>query len=172
MASPRSAPTNLLATFKTANITGMAKKSLRTSREYIHRKCRGTTEIDGPEFSALADPLANMVGTYCAECEEFFPIGEFAWADTKERISDYYKRYQQQASPSQRFLASRRGMFVMSGIAGAAGLLIGILGLKMPVIGVVLAVVAVVAMLALHTLMIGPMILKQVLGTSDPRQLD
>lgn len=151
----------------------MAKrKKDRTSREYVHRKCRGVTAIDGPEFSALADPLANMTGTYCSECEDMFPIAEFAWADTGERISEYYERYQQQASSTQRFLASRTGMFVMAAVAGVLALLVGVLVLKMPVAAVVLAGLAVIAMFALHTLLIGPMILKQVLGTSDPRQLD
>lgn len=150
----------------------MAKNKLRTSREYVHRKCKNTTVIDGPEFEALADPLANMICTYCGECEEHFPIAEFAWTDTDERISDYYKRYRQQASPAQRFLASRKAMFVMSGVAALLALLIGLLVLKMPVISVVLAVVAVGATFALHTLVIGPMILKQALGTNDPRQLD
>lgn len=66
----------------------MATRKQRTSREYVHHKCKTVTVIEGPEFAALADPLANMTGTYCAECDDAFPITEFAWADTGERISD------------------------------------------------------------------------------------
>ncbi|MCU0873725.1 MAG: hypothetical protein MUE50_15415, partial [Pirellulaceae bacterium] len=101
-----------------------------------------------------------------------FPIAEFAWADTGERISDYYERYRQQASPIQRFLASRSAMFMMAGVAGVLGLFAGMLILKKLLIGVVLAVVGVGGVFALHTLALGPMILKQALGTNDPRQLD
>lgn len=150
----------------------MTKRKQRTSRDYVHQRCRTISVIEGPEFTALADPLANMTGTYCAECDDAFPIAEFTWADTGERISEYYARYQQQASPTQRFLASRTGMFVMAAAAGLLTLLVFMLVLKMPVAAVILAVVAVVATFALHTLTLGPMILKQVLGTSDPRQLD
>lgn len=60
----------------------------------------------------------------------------------------------------------------MAAAAGLLTLLVGLLVLKMPVAAVILAVVAVVATITLHTLSLGPMILKQVLGTSDPRQLD
>ena len=151
---------------------GMAKRKQRNSREYVHHKCETVTVIEGPEFAALADPLANMTGTYCEKCDDALPITEFAWVDTGERISEYYERYRQQASPTQRFLASRAGMFVMAATAGLLALLVGLLVLKMPVAAVILAVVAVVATFTLHTLSLGPMILKQVLGTSDPRQLD
>lgn len=141
----------------------------RTSRDYIHAACESTTTIDGPEFQALADPLAKMQSTWCAECEDHFPISEFSWADTRERISDYYSRYQQQASPAMRFVASRAGMFTFAVALFFLGVPLAMIlrslwGLAGGVVGAVLAIV-------LHVTVLGPMVLRRVLGTEDPRQL-
>jgi len=142
----------------------------RNSRDYEHAQCGGVTTIDGPEYTALADPLAKMTSTYCAECEDVFPVSEFAWADTRERISDYYAHYQKQASGLQLFLASRGGMFTMSGIMFLFGLSMTlVLGI---VLGLVAGVAGAIVALVLHVTVIGPMILRQVLGTKDPRQLE
>ena len=139
------------------------------SRDYVHSRCGGVTTIDGPEFQALADPLSRMVSTYCSECEETFPITEFAWDDTQERISDYYARYQHQASGLQNFLASRAGMFTVAGVIFSLGLVscvaLGLLGLIAAIAGAVISIV-------LHVTVLGPMILRQVLGTNDPTQLE
>lgn len=140
----------------------------QTSRDYVHTPCGGVTTIDGPEFQALADPLTKMTATYCSECDDAFPIEEFAWDDTQERISDYYSRYQQQASDLQKFLASRAGMFTISGLA----FLIGLAScLVLGVYGLIAAVAAPIFTIVLHVMLIGPMILRQVLGTNDPTQL-
>lgn len=110
-----------------------------------------------------------MVATYCSECDDMFPIEEFAWDDTQERISDYYARYKSQASGFQSFMASRTGMFVIAGLVFVLGLLsclaFGALGLVNAIGGCIVAVV-------LHVTVLGPMILRQVLGTDDPTQLE
>ena len=141
----------------------------QTSRDYVHSRCSGVTTIEGPEFQALADPLSRMVSTYCSDCEDTFPIAEFAWHDTQERISDYYSRYQQQASGFQNFIASRAGMFTLAGIVFALGLLscifLGALGLIAAIGGAIVAIV-------LHVTMLGSMILRQVTGTNDPTRLE
>ncbi len=142
----------------------------RTERSYIHLRCRTETELDGPELRAVADPLARMVRTYCAECEEHFPMDQFAWSDTGEKISDYYRRYQGQVSPLLRVLASRLGMFLIAGglawFAFSGSLVfhsIWVLGA-----GLLLAVGSVAA----HTLVLGPWILNRAFGTSDSRELN
>ena len=147
-----------------------ALRKPRNSRDYVHTQCGGETTIDGPEYAAFADPLSKMTSTYCAECEGVFPVSQFAWADTRERISDYYAHYQKQASGLQQFLASRAAMFTMSGVMFVAGLSLTLvlgagLGLAAGVVGAVVAIVV-------HVMVIGPMILRQVLGTNDPRQLE
>ena len=110
-----------------------------------------------------------MVSTYCSECEETFPITEFVWDDTQERISDYYARYQHQASGLQNFLASRASMFTIAGVVFSLGLVscvaLGLLGLIAAIAGAVISIV-------LHVTVLGPMILRQVLGTNDPTQLE
>lgn len=141
----------------------------QSSRDYVHSQCGGVTTIEGPEFQSLADPLSKMHSTYCSECEDVFPISEFAWDDTQERISDYYARYQQQASSLQRFIASRGGMFTIAGVVFVVGLLscavLGAFGLAAAIVGAIVAIV-------LHVMVLGPMILRQVLGTADPTQLE
>jgi hypothetical protein len=153
--------------------SGRARKLLRKpreSRDYVHAQCGEVTTVEGPEFASLADPLAKMTATYCAECEDVFPISEFAWADTQERISDYYAHYQNRASGVQRFLGSRSAMFTLSGVAFFVGLsLTLVLGI---VLGLIAGVVGAIVALVLHVMVIGPMILRQVLGTNDPRQLE
>lgn len=141
----------------------------RTERDYTHRTCGTSTTVDGPEFRALADPLARMVSTYCAHCEDHFPIDQFAWSDTQERISDYYRRYQEKASPLQNFLASRMGMFTMAGALFLLGLAAAlVLGNFWLVAGaVLLAIIAIV----MHVVALAPWVLKQALGTSDAREL-
>jgi len=136
----------------------------------MHAACRSTTTIDGPEFQALADPLTKMKATWCAECEDHFPISEFAWADTRERISDYYSRYQQQASPVMRFFASRTGMFTLAGVIFFLGVPLALIlrsfwGIAAGIVGAVVAII-------LHVVVLGPMILKRALGTDDPRKLE
>lgn len=141
----------------------------RSERAYVHRACGKETALDGPELSAVADPLARMVRTYCAECEEFFPMDEFAWSDTREPISAYYQRYQQQVSPLLRFLASRLGMFMIAGclvwIGFSGSLVLGsvwVLG-----VGLILSL----GSFAFHTVILGPWILRRSFGTGDAREL-
>ncbi len=142
----------------------------RKQRDYTHLSCSGSTTVDGPEFQALADPLAGMVATYCATCDGAFPIEQFVWADTQEKISEYYERYRNLGSAWQNLLGSRTGLY---GLA-AVPFLIGVLGffvLKnrwcIPT-GLLTALLVI----ALHTVLIGPGILKQMVGTSDPRELN
>ena len=133
--------------------TRRALRKARNSREYVHTQCGGETTVDGPEFAALADPLAKMTSTYCAECEEVFPVSQFVWADTRERISDYYAHYQKQASGLQQFLASRGGMFTLAGVMFVAGLALTlVLGI---VLGLIAGVAGAIVAIVLHVMVIG-----------------
>lgn len=141
----------------------------RKERDYTHLRCGTATTIDGPEFQALADPLARMVATYCAGCEEVFPIDQFAWSDTGEKISDYYLRYQQLGSPLQIFLVSRTGMFALAGIPFVLAMIAFLIFRNNWLIFA--GVLSVVLVIVLHTVALGPIILKEVVGTSDSREL-
>ena len=142
----------------------------RTSRDYTHNSCGESTTVDGPEFSALADPLARMVSTYCSHCEEAFPLDQFVWSDTQERITDYYRRYQNMGTPFQSFVASRTGMFALAAVPFVLGVLAYfIIGNQWCIPGGLLLGLIVIV---LHVVTIGPAILRQVVGTSDPRELN
>ena len=65
----------------------------RTSRTYAHNRCRGVTEIDGIHFAVLANPVTLFAITYCAVCEDNFPVTEFRWADSSEPLPEYYDRH-------------------------------------------------------------------------------
>lgn len=139
------------------------------SRDYLHSRCGGVTTIEGPEFQALADPLSKMVSTYCSDCDDMFPVAEFAWDDTQERISDYYTRYQQQASGFQNFTASRAGMFTITGVVFVLGLLSCVF---LGPLGLIAAMGGAIVVIVLHVTMLGSMILRQVTGTDDPTRLE
>lgn len=57
---------------------------MHESRTYTHRRCQMQTEMGGPEFRAMSDPLAGMKATFCSHCEDHFPVKEFAWSDSDE----------------------------------------------------------------------------------------
>lgn len=141
----------------------------RTQRDYTHLPCGGSTTVDGPEFEALADPLAGMVATYCSHCEEVFPLDQFAWTDTREKVTDYYARYRNSASPLQNFLASRLGMYALAAVPFLLALIGFLVSRNVWFVpsGLLLALIVI----ALHTVFLGPWILKQALGTSDAREL-
>jgi hypothetical protein len=65
-----------------------------TSRRYVHLDCGNATTIEGPEFTATADPFNEIVQTQCAHCECMDSINQFQWEDTGENIAEYIARYQ------------------------------------------------------------------------------
>jgi hypothetical protein len=66
-----------------------------TSRNYVHLECGELTSIEGPEFTATADPFNEIVQTQCAACECMCCISEFQWEDTGENIAEYQARYRE-----------------------------------------------------------------------------
>lgn len=94
------------------------------SRDYRHIKCRSVTTISGQSFEVMSNPLSDMAQTWCSECESFFPLTDYEWADTDEPVMDYYARHGAKATPLQRFLCSRKNMIIMAGL----GFLLGGIG--------------------------------------------
>lgn len=125
------------------------------SRVYIHARCGQPTEISGPQFAALADPLATMEWTVCSHCEQQDDLSAFTWADTGESIPAYYERYRKAIPAADRARASRSRMFRYLIIGGMLGLLISIvLGLFVGLLfGLWLGVLAAV----LCTLVLSPL---------------
>jgi len=147
------------------------------SRDYTHKRCNSDTEVSGPEFEALSDPLANMKRTWCAACEDHFTLDEFVWSDTGERITDYYARHGKNASDLDRFLCSTSGLLLIAAIglilgviAGAASGLV-VRWLMATIIAVALGLVGAVVGVVVREMVISPLILKRVCGVADSRCL-
>ena len=87
----------------------MADGPIPQFRVYRHSRCEQETVVAGQSFEVVSNPMSSMERTFCTPCGAMFPIGEFAWADTGETLSDYYARYTTRATPLQRFLCSKNG---------------------------------------------------------------
>ena len=94
------------------------------SRVYRHLQCGSETVISGQSFEVASNPLSDMTRTWCSQCSSFFPITEYQWADTGEKISDYYVRHSAKATQLDRFLCSKKFMM----ICAIAGFILGAIG--------------------------------------------
>jgi hypothetical protein len=96
----------------------MTEQTIPESRAYRHLQCGDETLVSGQSFEVVSNPMSSMEQTQCSTCGAMFPISDFAWSDTGEKLSDYYARHTQNATPAQRFLCSKTFMVIV--IAGAA----------------------------------------------------
>lgn len=147
------------------------------SRTYRHIRCKSATQVFGPEYTALSDPLLGMVRTYCAECDELFPLDQFVWEDSRERISDFYARHAAKVSPLGRLFGSRNGLFTVAGLGALLGLLSGLLigsiaGWLMGAIVILIGlIVGTIVGVMVSEYVIRPAIAKHWLGVTDMRML-
>lgn len=55
-------------------------------RSYVHTTCRDITTMR----QALAETYARdpkfYGATFCVQCDKYFPVGEFTWAGTTEKV--------------------------------------------------------------------------------------
>ena len=94
----------------------MSESSAPESRTYRHLDCQTETTIGGQPFEVMSNPLSDMASTWCSQCEGQFPLSEYAWADTNEKVLDYYARHSENATDLQRFLCSRKCMLILGGL--------------------------------------------------------
>ena len=99
----------------------MTSPPIPESRVYRHLQCRTETVISGDSFEVASNPLSDMTRTWCNQCNAFFPIADYQWSDTGEKISDYYARHAAKATSLDRFLCSKTFMIV----CGVVGLVLG-----------------------------------------------
>ena len=92
----------------------MQTEAIPESRTYRHSKCNEETTISGQPFEVMSNPLSDMTRTWCTQCNDYFPISEYAWSDTGESIPDYYARHSANASSLQRFLCSKKCMIFLA----------------------------------------------------------
>jgi hypothetical protein len=155
----------------------MTNETVPESRTYKHTKCGQETVVSDESFSVVSNPLSDMTRTWCSPCNSFFPVSEYEWADTGERIVDYYARHSAKATAFDRFLCSRTFLIlsvVLGLLVGAAvGYMLvrnGGLGQKILVSGF-LGVVGVVIAAAVNVSVISKVIAKRVFGVADTRLL-
>lgn len=56
---------------------------------YTHDQCSTTTKV-GPTLCATYATDPSFYGdTYCAHCQEHFPVVEFCWDGTDVRVGEY-----------------------------------------------------------------------------------
>jgi ABC-type glycerol-3-phosphate transport system permease component len=147
------------------------------SRTYRHTKCGAETVVSGDALSVVSNPLADMTRTWCTPCNAFFPVSEYVWADTDEKIVDYYARHSTKATAVDRFLCSKV-FLILSVILGAiVGIVVGFVlarnagwGQRLLVAGF-LAFLGVFAAAALNVSVISKVIVKRVCGVADTRAL-
>lgn len=155
----------------------MSDTPVPESRSYRHVKCGEETVVSGQSFETVSNPMSSMEQTYCSSCEQMFPIAEFVWSDTEETIADYYARHSEQATPTQRFLCSKKFMCAVIGtvsvlLAIGAFLLLGGQGALVRSIGVIAAlVIGAIAGMAVFLNVFANPITKRVCGVDDTRIL-
>jgi hypothetical protein len=156
----------------------MSQEEIPEMRIYRHHRCNEETFVDGIHYMGLSDPLSGAKTTWCAYCEEFFPLSEYVWTDTGETIAAYYARHGAKASDMDRFLCSRNFWIIIASV----GLLVGAAAgyvlarhqafLVMIVAIVVAGFVGVVVATAIKAFVIHASILRRVCGVEDTRLLE
>lgn len=89
-------------------------------RVYQHAKCGVSTEMP-EEFirSYLADPWLYNDWVWCCGCEDNIRQQDLTWADSGERLSDYFGRLRAAKRPSENNRWSAAAPVVL-GVLGAA----------------------------------------------------
>lgn len=103
-------------------------------RSYTHDKCGEATVIDGGHFSAISNPFNEGQKTICVHCDDAFPLTDYTWDDTGERISDAHARQRAQAPAWAQSLLSDASCLTTSVLGIVVGVAFG-LGLNRAVGG-------------------------------------
>ncbi|MDB5341843.1 MAG: hypothetical protein JWP89_220 [Schlesneria sp.] len=155
----------------------MSAPEIPKSRVYVHDKCQAPTVVGDDAFEAMSDPMAAMIRTWCCTCNGFYPVAQYAWADTGEKLTDYYARHSANASQMDRFLCSRKFLLICAATGLLVGLAIALIGFRKNGNPPTLAVTAsfgvggLILFGAVKELWLGKMISRRVCGVRDPRML-
>jgi hypothetical protein len=153
----------------------MADEQVPESRVYRHLTCGGETTVSGSPFEVITNPLAAMHRTWCGNCNGFFPMDQYAWTDTEEKITDYWARHGARATQLERWLCSKTAMVLSVSIGLVAGLILGYFLFRQKTTGLMIFMTAfmgflgVFAAAALFVSVITKFIVRRVCGVSDTR---
>ncbi|MCC9603681.1 hypothetical protein LOC67_24290 [Stieleria sp. JC731] len=150
-----------------------------TSRTYIHDRCEQPTIVAKESFAAVASPLSGVEQTYCNACKSMYAVDEYRWADTNEKLTDYYKRHGNGANALDRFIASRHSLIAALVVAIGLGIAMAVIAntiqgtdlLTSIFIGIGVCVLAVTAMATVIVSVLTPIVHRRVCNVSDPRHL-
>jgi ABC-type glycerol-3-phosphate transport system permease component len=155
----------------------MAADQVPESRVYRHITCGGETTISGSPFEVITNPLAAMSRTWCSDCNAYFPPDQYVWADTDEKITDYWARHGSRATSLEHWLCSKTMLVVMVVIGLVAGLILGYALFRQKTPGVLIfmtgfmGLMGVFAAAALFISVITKFIVWRVCGVTDTRVL-
>jgi hypothetical protein len=91
-------------------------------RVYIHSRCGSGTEISGFDFIRLCTP-GGRTPTICATCRKAFPLEEFVWEDTGERVTEYLDRLKSLLPPA--YKEGERKALLLGTVGLVPGALVG-----------------------------------------------
>jgi hypothetical protein len=155
----------------------VAEQQVPESRVYRHATCGGETTVSGSPFEVITDPLASMHRTWCGECKGFFPLDQYVWLDTGEKITDYWARHGARATRLERFLCAKTAMMLFLSAGLIAGMSLGYFLFRQKQLPVMILMIAFLggvglfAAAALFISVIRKFIVWRVCGVSDTRVL-
>ena len=93
------------------------------ARTYVHAACGKGTDVSEWDFEALCDPFFHTLATVCVHCGGVpFPLEEFEWADTKERLNVYRMRLKSHVPArevrARRWMGVRLLLYLLLPVAG------------------------------------------------------
>jgi hypothetical protein len=102
-----------------------SQPAIPKSRIYRHEICRTECAVSDGLFETLSNPFLRKAQTWCPHCKAELPLTEFVWADTNEKIPDYYCRHSARATATERFLCSPACLAMLAGLGFLLGASLG-----------------------------------------------
>lgn len=155
----------------------MSDPRIPEARAYLHEACSSETIVSGEAFEVLSDPLSDIERTWCETCVDYYPLSDFAWSDTGERITDYYARHSAGATELQRFLCSRLCLLITVTIGLLLGIILAYIGFRddgfqaLLLTAFTLGVIGAIVFGSIKEFVIAPAIVRKVCGVNDTRML-
>lgn len=103
----------------------LSNQPLPKSRSYVHKNCAESTVVGDDMFTLICDPTKTVNETFCARCKGFFPLSQFVWEDTNERIDRARQRWLSEAPSIVRVLQWNVWFVILIALGAPLGAAIG-----------------------------------------------